>query len=45
MTAKFITSFHTFYRQTDAVQPAQNTTVLMETDCARDDKVDDVIGE
>ena len=33
-----------FIGKTD-VQSAQNTTVLMETDCARDDKVNDVIGE
>ena len=39
------TEFILFIGKTDAVQPAQNTAVLMETDCARDDKVNDVIGE
>ena len=37
--------FILFIGKTDAVQPAQNTAVLMETDCALDDKVIDVIGE
>ena len=37
--------FILFIGKTDAVQPAQNTAVLMETDCALDDKVNDVIGE